>query len=323
MRHAEIVNIGRVPVTRLSLGTAAVGGLYTPVGDAAGIAALEHALDRGIRFYDTAPLYGPVFAERRLGAALANFDDTTIPLSTKVGRVLVPGSLPPGDVYVEDSPVVTVFDFSASGIRRSFEGSLERLGRDRIEIVLIHDPDDHFEQAFTEALPELRRMRDEGLVDRIGVGMNQSAMPTRFIEEGGIDVVLIAGRYTIIDQSAAIDLMPAAARNNVSIIAAGTFNSGVFMNPTQEGRFNYFPAPQHIIDQVLSVHETCREFEVNPAAAALQFPLRHPATATVLSGGRSPEEIDMNIEQFNAEIPQEFWDELIKRGCHRPVEEEL
>lgn len=323
MRYQNTRDVRGVSIPALSLGTAAVGGLYTPVGADAGVAAVQHGLERGIRYIDTAPLYGPTFAEERIGKALAQFGDSNITLSTKVGRVLEPGSLPPGNVYVEDTSVVTVFDFSREGVRRSFEGSLERLGRERIEIVMIHDPDDHFEQAFNEALPELQRMRDEGLLDLIGVGMNQSAMPTRFIEEGGVDIVLIAGRYSIIDQTAAHDLMPAAAKHGAAIVVGGVFNSGVFMNPSPESFFNYEPAPQNIIEKVLAVHEICREFDVNPAAAALQFPLRHPATATVLSGGRSPDEIDMNIEQFNADIPDELWDTFIERGFHRPVEAEL
>jgi len=323
MRHEEVAQIGPVPVTKLSVGTAACGGLYEPVGDDAGVAGLAHAMNRGIRYIDTAPLYGPILAEQRLGTALREVGGSDVALSTKVGRVLEPGSLPPGNIYVEGAPVVTVFDFSAEGVRRSFEGSLERLGRDRIEIVLIHDPDDHFDQAFHETLPELQRMRDEGLLDCIGVGMNQSAMPTRFIEEGGIDVVLIAGRYSIIDQSAAVDLMPAAAKHGTAVVVGGVFNSGVFMNPSTTSYFNYEPAPQSIVDQVLAVHDVCREFDVHPAAAALQFPLRHPATATVLSGGRSPEEHDVNIENFDAVIPDEFWNTLIERGIHQPVEAEL
>jgi D-threo-aldose 1-dehydrogenase len=323
MRHLEINQARGVPLTLLSHGTAAVGGLYCPVGSTAGTDAIAHAINRGIGYFDTAPLYGPALAEERLGDAMAQTESSSVVLSTKVGRVLEPGSLPPGNVYVEDSQVVPVFDFSRAGIRRSFEGSLERLGRDRIEIVFIHDPDDHFEQAFHESLPELHRMRDEGLLDLIGVGMNQSAMPTRFIEDGGIDIVLIAGRYSIIDQTAAADLMPAAAKHGAAVVVGGVFNSGVYMDPTANGRFNYEPAPQHIIDKVLAVHEVCREFDVNPAAAALQFPLRHPATATVLSGGRSPAEIDVNIEQFNADIPDELWAAFIERGFHQPVEAEL
>jgi len=323
MKHQATTQVRGVPVPRMGLGTAAIAGLYRPVGTKAGVETLCHALDHGVRYFDTAPLYGPVFAEERLGQALAIHGDPSIVISTKVGRVLKPGTLPPDAVFKEETSVITEFDFSRDGIRRSFEGSLERLGRDRIEIVFIHDPDDHFEQAFNESLPELQRMRDEGLLDCIGVGMNYSAMPTRFIEEGGIDIVLIAGRYSILDQAAAVDLMPAAARNGAAVVVGGVFNSGVYMNPSPDSYFNYEPPPQHIIDKVLTIHEICREFDVHPAAAALQFPLRHPATATVLTGSGSAAEIDMNIEQFNANIPDELWAALIERGIHQPVETEL
>ncbi|WP_261993745.1 aldo/keto reductase [Streptomyces sp. t39] len=205
-----------VPLTRLLLGAAGIGNLYTPVTDEQAAAAVDAAWDAGVRAFDTAPHYGLGLSERRLGAALGQRPRGAFTLSTKVGRLLVPAPDATGDDLANGFAVPAthrrVFDFSADGVRRSLDASLRRLGTDHIDIAYLHDPDDHVDQALTEAYPALERLRDQGVVRAIGVGMNQSAVPARFVRDTDIDVVLVAGRYTLLDRTAHADLLPEARR---------------------------------------------------------------------------------------------------------------
>lgn len=315
-RHNELVQLGRgsLQVTRLGLGTAPLGGMFTSVADDDATELIATAYESGIRYFDSAPFYGHGVAERRLGHGLRAAGAKSVVVSTKVGRLLVHGADVVPGIYVDSAPEQPVFDYSADGVRASIESSLERLGLDHIEGVYIHDPDDHEEAALHSAYPALEQMRSEGMIQVIGVGMNQTRIPTRFVRETDIDVVLIAGRFTLLDQQAQDDLLPAALERGVSIIAAGVFNSGILANPQPGAMYNYEPASADLIDRAVAIRALLKEFDVPMTAAALQFPLRHPAVRVVLTGARHRDELRANIADFNREVPEECWKALEERG---------
>lgn len=313
MRHDEKVRLRTgVEISRLSLGTAAIGGLYTSVSDEDCTETILTAVDNGINFIDTAPHYGKGTSERRIGRALAGRDRSTFVISTKIGRLLVPSTTDIDDFFMDaDNTVERKFDFSASGVRKSLEGSLERLGMDSVEVLFIHDPDENADAAIIEAYPELERMRSEGIIKAIGVGMNQCETPTRVIKETDIDMVLIAGRYSLLDQRALIELLPTAVERNVDIIAAGVFNSGILANPVKGATYDYVPASDELLAKALRIREVLDGHQVSLTSAALQFPLRHPAVKSVLVGCRSAAEVKTNIDAFNLPIENKVWDDLV------------
>ena len=313
MKHHDKVRLRTgVEVSRLSLGTAALGGLYTSVSDEDCTETILTAVDNGINFIDTAPHYGKGTSERRIGRALAGRDRSTLVISTKIGRLLVPSTTDIDDFFMDaDNTVERKFDFSASGVRQSLEGSLERLGIDSVEILFIHDPDQNADAAIIEAYPELDRMRSEGIIKAIGVGMNQCETPTRVIKETDIDMVLIAGRYSLLDQRALIELLPTAVERNVDIIAAGVFNSGILANPVKGATYDYVPASEELLAKAVRIREVLDGHQVSLTSAALQFPLRHPAVKSVLVGCRSAAEVKTNIDAFNAPIENKVWDYLV------------
>jgi D-threo-aldose 1-dehydrogenase len=312
-----------VAVTELSFGGAAIGNLFTAVTDDDARAAVDADWDGGIRFFDTAPHYGLGLSERRLGAALRGRPRDEYVISTKIGRLLEPDPssrpAPAGSAAVGgrdpegfDVPgdLVRRFDYSADGVRRSLAASLSRLGLDRVDIALIHDPDAHGEQALREAYPALERLRAEGVVRAIGVGMNQTEMLTRFIRETDIDVVLVAGRYTLLDHSAADELLPAALERGTSVIVGGVFNSGLLAAPTPGATYDYQAAPGDLISRALRLQEICARSGVPLRAAAARFPLAHPAVASVLIGARSAAEVADAIALRGLDIPPELWESL-------------
>ena len=313
MRHSDKVTLRTgVEISRLSLGTAAIGGLYTSVSDEDCTETILTAVDNGINFIDTAPHYGKGTSERRIGRALAGRDRSTLVISTKIGRLLVPSTTDIDDFFMDaDNTVERKFDFSASGVRQSLEGSLERLGMDSVEVLFIHDPDENADAAIIEAYPELDRMRSEGMIKAIGVGMNQCETPTRVIKETDIDMVLIAGRYSLLDQRALIELLPTALERNVDIIAAGVFNSGILANPVKGATYDYVPASDELLAKAVRIREVLDGHQVSLTSAALQFPLRHPAVKSVLVGCRSAAEVKTNIEAFNTPIENKVWDDLV------------
>jgi D-threo-aldose 1-dehydrogenase len=313
MKHNDKVRLRTgVEVSRLSLGTAALGGLYTSVSDADSADTVLTALDSGINFIDTAPLYGKGTAEVRIGKALAGRDRSSFVISTKIGRLLVPSTTDIDDFFMDsDNTVKIQFDFSASGVRQSLESSLERLGLDSVEILFIHDPDANADEAILEAYPELDRMRSEGIIKAIGVGMNQCETPTRIIKETDIDMVLIAGRYSLLDQKALEGLFPAALEHNVDIIAAGVFNSGILANPVKGATYDYAPASDELLAKAVRIREVLEGHQVSLTSAALQFPLRHPAVKSVLVGCRSAAEVATNIREFDKTIENKVWDDLV------------
>ena len=313
MKHNDKVRLRTgVEVSRLSLGTAALGGLYTSVSDADCKDTVLTAIDNGINFIDTAPHYGKGTSEVRIGKALAGRDRSTFVIATKIGRLLVPSTTDIDEFFMDaDNTVERKFDFSASGVRQSLEGSLERLGLDSVEILFIHDPDANADEAILEAYPELDRMRSEGIIKAIGVGMNQCETPTRVIKETDIDMVLIAGRYSLLDQKALEGLLPVAFERNVDIIAAGVFNSGILANPVKGATYDYVPASDELLAKAVRIREVLDGHGVSLTSAALQFPLRHPAVKSVLVGCRSAAEVATNIAEFDKSIENKVWEDLV------------
>ena len=324
---------GLLRVTRLGFGSAPIGGLFTAVSDEDAIATIDRAWDLGVRLFDVAPLYGYGAAERRLGRALAGRRRDDYVLSTKVGRLVRKADeIARGDdvdrqaidgredaFYVRSEPVRMVFDFSAEGVRRSIEESLERLGLDQIDIALIHDPDAHWRAAIGEAYPALARLREEGVVRAIGAGMNQSAMLARFAREGEFDVFLLAGRYTLLDQEALADLLPTCRERGVAILAGGVMNSGVLADPKPGSRFNYVPADPEIVDRARRLADVCARYGVPLRAAAIQFPLAHPAVASVVAGVRRIDHLDEYPAFLRLPIPADLWAELGAEGLIDPA----
>lgn len=298
----------------VGLGTAPLGGLYTQVSQDDAAATVAAAVDLGYRYFDTAPLYGYGAAERVLGRALSDCSEQ-VAVSTKVGRIIDEDACrAPGDMFVGERGAAH-WDFSADGVRRSLESSLSRLGRSHIEVAYIHDPDNHARQALDEAYPALEHLRSEGVVRAIGVGMNQPGLPARFVTETDIDVVLIAGRYTLLDQSAEQILLAEAALRGVHVVAAGVYNSGILAGAESTPHFDYATAPPEIIGKVRELQAACGRFDVALSAAAVQFAVRHRDVGTVLLGARNASEAAENWSHAHTRVPDELWTALEEIVC--------
>jgi D-threo-aldose 1-dehydrogenase len=301
----------RLSVTPLGLGGAPLGGLFRPVADEEAHRVVRTAYELGLRFFDTAPLYGHGLSERRFGHALGGLPRDTFVLSTKVGRLLRADAPPdPRRQFKGIPPVNPVFDFSYDAVMRSVEESLERLGLDRIDVLLIHDPDDHYEPAISEAYRALDTLRSEGTIGALGAGMNQAEMLARFAREGDFDCFLVAGRYTLLDQAALVELLPLCVEKRIAIIIGGVYNSGILAGPREGATFNYEPAARHWLERARRLEAVCDRHGVPLKAAAIQFPLAHPAVVTVLTGARSVAELEENVRMFRTEIPPALWQEL-------------
>jgi D-threo-aldose 1-dehydrogenase len=330
----ERVAIGRtgLKVTRLALGGASIGGLFSAVDDEAAIATVHHAWDLGVRTFDTAPLYGYGASERRMGQALKDRPRDAFVLSTKVGRLVHRESaIRVGDdvdrqrlgteddaYYARAEPLRIVFDYSADGVRRSLEASLERLGLDRVDIALIHDPDDHWREAIDGAWPALARLRSERVVRAVGAGMNQSAMLSRFARETDMDVLLLANRYTLLDQEALATLLPACVERGIGILLGGVMNTGILADPRPGSRFDYGPARADLVARAQRLAEVCARYDVPLRAAAIQFPLAHPAVASLVAGVRSIAHLDDYPAMMALPIPADLWTELRVEGLIAP-----
>lgn len=313
MHHSDRVRLRTgLEVSRLALGTAAFGGLFASVSNQQCYETLHAAVDAGINFIDTAPHYGKGRSEVRVGNAVKDIDSSQLVISTKIGRLLVSSTTDIDDFFLDaDNSVERKFDFTAAGVRASFESSLQRLGIDHIDILFIHDPDNHADDAVLKAYPELERMRSEGLIKAIGIGMNQTAVPIRFVRETDIDMVLIAGRYSLLDQSAVDELLPLALERGVDVIAAGVFNSGILANPVKGATYDYMPASDEIVARAQRIREVLDGHQVSLTGAAMQFPFQHPAVKAVLVGCRSVDEVTKNIEEFDKTIPNKVWEDLV------------
>ena len=325
---AEIGTTG-LRVTRLGLGGAGLGGLYSDVSRDAAIETVHRSFDLGARYFDTAPLYGVGKSETSLGAGLGGLERGAFVVSTKVGRVLNPagGQRDPG-LFANPPPLEPVFDYSRDGILRSLEDSLERLGLDSVEIALMHDPDSgqslwedadveptHFRQAMDEAYPTLRQFKSEGVLKAVGVGMNQWQALARFARAADFDCFLLAGRYTLLDHSALPTLMPLCEEKSISLVLGGPYNSGILASDLSPGTtYFYDDAPAKVLERARAIKAVCDRHDVPLKAAALQFGLAHPAVASTIPGGRSPEEVEENVRMAERDLPTDLWGELKAEG---------
>ena len=310
------VPLGRtaLEVTQFGLGSAQLGWMYEPVSRQQALDTLRRAHELGCGFFDTSPLYGSGLAESRFGAVLPSFPRESFTLSDKVGYAIYPDSPLPNE-NVAQPPPAPGKDYSYDGALRMVEGSLKRLGLDRIDIMLIHDPDEHMDEALNGTYPALRRLRDEGVVGAIGAGMNDSRLLARLAREGDFDCFLMAGRYTLLDQTALADLLPLAEERGIAIYVGGPFNSGILADPFAPNvTFNYGRAPREWVDKAQRLDAACRRHGVSLKAAAIQFPLGHPAVVSVLSGARSVSELEENVAAFREELPAALWKDLRAEG---------
>ena len=312
-RHNQKVKLKRsdLEVTRLSLGTAPLGGLFKSVTDADGDELLNTALDVGINYFDTAPQYGHGVAEIRLGKVLRGAKVPFV-VETKVGRVLRHDPNAETFPWFPDAPrdLVPVFDYSPDGIRRAFDESLERMGLDHLDIVLMHDAEDHVKEAIENAFPVLAEYRSQGLIKAVGIGINHAEQALQIMKGTDLDIALIAGRYSLLDQISHRELFPYALAHNIDISMGGVLNSGVLANPVAGATYNYLPASDEIIARAAKIGEFLKARNIPLLAAALQFPLRHPAVTSVLTGPRTAAELLENVDAFNLELPADIWAEL-------------
>jgi len=314
---------GTPPLTELSLGCSQLGNLHHAIDDDTASATVDAAWEQGVRYFDTAPHYGLGLSERRLGAALATRPRSGYILSTKVGRLLEPLAPVRGqdtDGFVVPATHRRVWDFSRDGVRRSLEESLQRLGLDRVDIAYLHDPDDHLEQVLAAGYPALEELRDEGVVAAIGAGMNQTPMLSELARNTDVDLLMLAGRYTLLEQGALDDLLPVCERRGTGVVVAGVFNSGLLSrrNPPEDAKYNYARAPADVLYRARRIADVCERHGTTLPEAAIAFPLGHPAVVSVCVGARSPEQVRRNARLLGAEIPQELWDELREERLLHP-----
>ncbi len=298
-----------VEVTRIGLGSAPLGNLFQPVDDDQAIATIAAAWNAGIRFFDTAPLYGHGLAESRLGEGLRGYRRDAFVVSSKVGRLLRPDPNCDPGIFRVPRGLAPQFDYSRDGVLRSVEESLHRLGLDRLDVMLVHDPDDHEREALEGAFPALLELRDQGVVRAIGSGMNQSEMLARFVDRIELDCVLLAGRYTLLDRSGA-ELLDTCAARGVGVILGGVFNSGILARVDADATFDYERASGAARERADALRRACERHAVALPAAALDFALRNPAVSAVVVGARTPDEIRDDVAWAQASIPQSLRDEL-------------
>lgn len=327
-----------VAVTEVGLGCTGLGNLYAAQGEDAALAAVEASYAHGVRYFDAAPLYGFGLAEHRLGAALRRLGPAPgVVLSTKVGWRLVPrgrgdGAAPPGPaeaLFDRAAPFRPVGDWSYDGAMRSFEDSLQRLGTDRVDILFLHDVDrrnhgeDGYKARFREAMDgavrAMLRLREEGAVRAIGAGLNEWEACRDFAEAGDFDAFLLAGRYTLLDHAGALDgLLPLCAERGIGIVLGGPYNSGILATgPVAGARYDYAPAGAEVLERTRRIEAACARHGVPLAAAALRFPLLHPAVCSVIPGARDAAEAEANLRLHAHPIPSALWEELKREGLIR------
>jgi D-threo-aldose 1-dehydrogenase len=309
-------------VPALGYGAANVGNLFRPLSDDESWAILEAAWDSGIRYYDTAPHYGLGLSERRLGAFLQTKPREEYVLSTKVGRLLRPnpdhdGGLDTANDFHVPDDLQRVWDFSDDGIRASLDESRERLGIEQIDLVYLHDPERHdLDLALAEALPALEQLRSDGQVSAIGIGSMVSDALAASVRSADLDLIMVAGRYTLLEQPAAAEVLPACRETGTGIVAASVFNSGLLASskPRRNGRYEYGQLPDELWERLLRIARVCADHAVPLPAAAIQFPLQSDVVRSVVVGGSRPAQLRQNAEYAALEIPAALWDELAAEG---------
>jgi D-threo-aldose 1-dehydrogenase len=300
-------------------GVAPIANLAYEVSEESAFEALEAAWSAGVRYFDTAPHYGVGLGERRLGEFLRTKPREEYIVSTKVGRLLVEnprGAQPDDEGFAVTTSLMRRRDYSVDGVLRSLEDSLDRMGIGYVDVVLVHDPDEHYREAMEGAFPALDALRSEGVISSYGAGMNQTAMLADFVRNTDLDVVMCAGRYTLLEQGGLVDLFPEAVKHNVSIIAAAVFNSGLLASqrPSAQATYDYGPASESLIARVNAIADVCEAHGVPLPAAALQFALGNPSVATVCTGARSAEQVLRNVALSELLIPDALWVDLAARG---------
>jgi D-threo-aldose 1-dehydrogenase len=319
--------VGRtqVRVTEVGFGGAPLGNLFKPVSDEEALAAVRTAWDGGVRYFDTAPHYGLGLSERRMGAALRDKPRDEYVLSTKIGRLLVDNPRPTGSDlasggFAVPDTLTRRADYSRDGVRRSLDASLDRLGLDRVDIVYVHDAEEHLEQALVEAVPALVELRDEGVVAAIGAGMNFVGPLLRFVTETDVDAVMLAGRWTLADRRGE-PLLAGCAERGLSLVAAAPFNSGLLSHshPPDDAHFDYGQAPADVLDFARRLAAACAAAGATLPHAAMQFPLRHPAVPTVVVGMHTAAQARANLNWAERPLPPGLWEELAALDPHRPA----
>lgn len=307
-------------LTEIGLGAAQLGNLHRVTTEDEVVETVDTAWDGGIRYFDTAPHYGVGLSERRLGERLRDRPRDEFVISTKVGRLLVPSpqtahERDPQGFDVPADPM-RVWDFSRDGILRSVEASLARTGLDRLDILYLHDPDDHFEQASTEGIGALIELREQGVVRAVGAGMNHADPLAELIRRADVDVVMCAGRFTLLDDSAAAELLPLARERGVGIVAAGVFNSGLLSTarPPADALFDYAPAPAELLARAHAIADVCERHGVSLPQAAVAYVLREPAVVSVVLGARGRGQVEQNLARAQTPVPDAVWHELAEGG---------
>jgi len=316
----------KLEVTEMGLGGAPMGGFRAAISDAEAVALTGAAYDAGVRYFDTSPFYGYGRSELRMGAALRERPRDSYVLSTKIGRILHamrPSEKPPADFRENGLPgFAPVFDYTYDGVMRSLEHSHLRLGIARIDIVLVHDVDfwtikdralldQRFKTVMDSGFKALDELRKAGVIGAIGVGINEADTSLRFIQAGDFDCMLLAGRYTLLEQGALADFLPECVKRQVSVILGGPYNSGILAGNVKPGAtHDYTPAPSPLIEKAQKIEAVCRRHGVELGAAAMQFPLAHPALCSVIPGALSIKEVEQNVTRLQAKIPGDLWAEL-------------
>jgi D-threo-aldose 1-dehydrogenase len=315
----------RVPqLGRYGFGGANLGNLFEPMTDDDAEQLLEAAWDSGIRYFDTAPHYGLGLSERRLGRFLAGKPRAEFVVSTKVGRLLQASPETADrlddELYAVPADVRRVWDFTADGIRRCLDASLQRLGLDRVDVLFLHDPEVHdLHAAMATGVPVMAELRDQGVVDAVGVGSMSTGALLAGVRTGALDVVMVAGRYTLLEQPAAAELLPECRARGVGVVVAGALNSGLLASahPSSGDRYDYLAAPEDVLARARRLAEICDGFGVELPAAALQFPLREPAVRTVVLGAATAAQLRETVGRTTATIPAGLWDALAEAGMVR------
>jgi D-threo-aldose 1-dehydrogenase len=319
-----------VRVSPLGFGGAPIGNLYAPVTEADAQAALQEALERGIRYFDTAPFYGHGLSETRVGRALAGRPRDSFVVSTKVGRLITRDESRCDGL--NDGFAVqgtrAVFDYTRGGVQRSFEASLRRLGVEYVDILFLHDigrlthGDRHPErlrQALDEALPAMAALRDSGAVRAIGIGVNEQAVCLEVLPNFALDCIMLAGRYTLLEQQDSVEIMAQAEARGIRVLIAGPYNSGLLGPAGAPGTaYNYAPVDAATLERARRIYAQCALEGVDVGAAALQFPLAHPAVACVVAGQKSMQEVSSAVQRMATPIPARLWDRLKQAGLLYP-----